>query len=287
MHITGKTKILGVIGDPVAHSRSPQMHNAAIAALKLDYVYLPFHVRAEDICAAIDGFKALNVVGINVTIPHKQRVMAYLDGLTREAELIGSVNTLLFAEGRVVGDNTDAPGFLAGMREAGHEPPRGGSAAILGAGGSARAVAVALALAGLKSMVIANRTTEKAIALAADLSEKLGVSIRGIGLDDVNLPHLIHSSQLVVNTTSVSMDETHPLLIQAEWLKPETVVYDIVYTPPETQLMKAARGRGCYTVGGLGMLVHQGAIAFKNWTYVTPPVDIMRRALQEALGLVI
>jgi shikimate dehydrogenase len=282
MHITGKTKIIGVIGDPVEHSRSPQMHNAAIAELGLDYVYVPFRVRALDVQKAIEGFKALNVVGINVTIPHKQSVIPFLDAISPEASLIGAVNTLIFKEGKISGDNTDAPGFLQAMREAGHEPAHVGSAVTLGAGGSARAVVVALALAGVQSIVIANRTASRAVALASDLSEKMNVSIRGVGLDDSTLSEAVNSSQLIVNTTSASMDVSHPLLIKAEWLKPKTIVYDIVYTPPETRLLQAAAERGCYTIGGLSMLVHQGAIAFEKWTNIAPPIETMRHALQSA-----
>jgi shikimate dehydrogenase len=261
------------------------MHNAAFAELGLDYVYVPFHVRPEVLRAAIEGFKALNVVGINVTIPHKQSVIPFLDTISREAELIGAVNTLIFKDGKIAGDNTDAPGFLSAMRETGLDVPQGASVVVIGASGSARAIVVVLALAGVRSIVIANRTVSKAVALAAELSEKTGVPIEGIGLEDAKLPNAVATSQLIVNTASASMDTSHPLLIQPEWLDPQSIVYDIVYTPPETRLMRAAAERGCRTIGGLGMLVHQGAIAFEKWTQIAPPVETMRRALQGALGL--
>jgi len=283
-HITGKTKIVGVIGDPVEHSRSPQMHNAAFVELGMDYVYVPFHVRPEALRPAIEGFKAIGVVGINVTLPHKQSVIPCLDTISREAELIGAVNTLIFKDGKIVGDNTDAPGFLQAMREAGFDVPRGASAVVLGAGGSARAIVVALALAGLGSIVIANRTVSKAVALAADLSEKTGVRIEGMGLEDARLPNTVGASPLIVNTASASMDASHPLLIRPEWLDSQSILYDIIYTPPETRLMRAAAEKGCHTIGGLGMLVHQGAIAFEKWTKITPPVETMRKALQQALN---
>ena len=285
LQITGQTKIVGVIGDPVKHSRSPQMHNAAFAILGLDYVYVPFHVRSDDVHAAIKGFKAINVRGINVTIPHKQRVIPFIDEISREADLIGAVNTLIFEEGKISGDNTDASGFLKAMQETGVDVPQGGSAVVIGAGGSARAVVVALSLAGLGHIVIANRTVSKALALAADFSEKTGVSICGVGLDDGKLPNAVATSQLIVNTASASMDVSHPLLIRPDWLAPESIVYDIVYTPPETCLLRAAAEKGCRTVGGLGMLVHQGAIAFEKWTHAKPPVETMRQALQQVLGI--
>ena len=282
MQITGQTKIVGIIGDPIKHSRSPQIHNAAITALGLDYVYVPFHVQPDDLGAAIEGFKATNVVGINVTIPHKQNVILYLDEISREATLIGAVNTLIFKDGGIIGENTDAPGFLQAMQEEGLDVPQGGSAVIIGAGGSARAVVVALALAGIRTICIANRTVSRAIALATDLSEQTDASIYGIGLDDPKLSNAVGTSQLIVNTASTSMDVSHPLLIDPEWLAPQSIVYDIVYTPPETRLLQAAAEKDCHTIGGLGMLVHQGAIAFKKWTGVNPPVEIMRQALQGA-----
>jgi len=224
MQITGKTKIVGVIGDPVEHSRSPQMHNAAFAKLGLDYVYVPFHIRPDDLHAAIEGFKAINVVGINITIPHKQEVIPFVDELSREAELIGAVNTLIFSQGKIAGDNTDAPGFLQAMQETGLNIPKGESAVVIGAGGSARAVVVALALAGLQSITIANRTVSKAIALASDLSDKTGVPMEGMGLDNPHLPDAVAISTLVVNTASASMDTSHPPLIQTEMIN-RTSIY--------------------------------------------------------------
>jgi shikimate dehydrogenase len=283
MQITGMTKIVGVIGDPVEHSRSPQMHNAAFVELGLNYVYVPFHIQPDALPAAIEGFKAINVIGLNVTIPHKQAVIPFLDEISREVELIGAVNTLVFEDGRIKGDNTDGSGFLEGMRETGLELPQGVPALVIGAGGSARAVVVALSSIGLEPIFIVNRTISKAIKLANDLSDKINASIHGIGLDDPQLANIVNSVALLVNTASVGMDISKPPLINAEWLRPQTAVYDIVYTPPETRLLLAAAERGCHTIQGLGMLVHQGAIAFEKWTKVTPPVKTMKQVLQQAL----
>ena len=283
MQITGKTKIVGVIGDPVEHSHSPQMHNAAFVELGLNYVYVPFHIQPDALPAAIEGFKAINVVGLNVTIPHKQAVIPFLDEISREVELIGAVNTLTFENGRIKGDNTDGLGFLEGMRETGLELPQGESALVIGAGGSARAVIVALTSIGLETIFVANRTISKAIKLAEGLSDTIGTPIHGIGLDDPELAEIVNGVALVVNTASVGMDISKPPLINAEWLRPQTTVYDIVYTPPETRLLLAAAERGCHTIQGLGMLVYQGAIAFEKWTKVTPPVKTMKQILQQAL----
>ena len=278
--LTGHTRIVGVIGDPVEHSRSPQMHNAAFAKAGLDYVYVPFHVRPKDLAAAIAGFKAINVVGINVTLPHKQAVISHLTSISREAELIGAVNTLTFTDEGIHGDNTDAPGVLRALEENGNmSVPVGENVVVLGAGGAARAVVVALALAGVASITIANRTVERAVALAEKMGQKTGISMQGLGLADAQLPVAIRESMLLINTATVSMDATHPLVISADWLQPNTIVYDIVYTPPVTPLMRAAAARGCETLGGIGMLVHQGAIAFEKWTGIAPCTETMHQAL--------
>lgn len=281
--ITGHTRIVGVMGAPVEHSRSPQMHNAALAKAALDYVYVPFHVRPGDIAAALEGFKALNVVGINVTLPHKQAVIPHLTSMSRQSELIGAVNTLSFREGGIHGDNTDADGFLQALREAAQDNMLFlrlfREVVVLGAGGAARAVVVALALAGAKQIVIANRTATKAVALAEEMQEKTGVAMQGMGLMDTRVDAAVRNSTLLVNTATASMEADAPLLIDGNSLSPHTFVYDIVYTPPVTPLMRAAAERGCKTLGGIGMLIHQGAIAFEKWTGVKPCLATLRHAL--------
>ena len=281
--ISGQTRIVGVIGDPVQHSRSPQMHNAAIVERKLDYVYVPFHVRSGELREAIEGFKALNVLGVNVTIPHKQTVMPILDDVSHEATLIGAANTLIFCDGRVSGDNTDAQGFLRAMTEEGIDIPVGGSAVVLGAGGAARAVVVALALSGLGLITVANRTGWKAIQFEKDLATISETEISAVDLASNQLNSAIRSADLLVNTTSVGMQETDQLLIDPDSLNPGTIVYEIVYTPLETPLLRVAREKGCQTIGGIGMLVHQGAIAFEKWIGIVPNVETMRIALEQAL----
>lgn len=280
--ITGHTRIVGVMGAPVEHSRSPQMHNAALAKARLDYVYVPFHVRPGDIAHALEGFKALNVVGINVTLPHKAAVLPYLTSISREAALIGAVNTLSFRDGEIHGENTDAEGFLRALREmegddVGHRLFR--EVVVLGAGGAARAVVVALALAGAKRIVIANRTPTKAVALAEEMRTKTDVTMRGMGLTDARVDEAVRNSTLLVNTATSSMDAKAPLLFDDSVLSPHTFVYDIVYTPPVTSVMRAAAERGCKTLGGIGMLVHQGAIAFEKWTGIEPCLVTLREAL--------
>lgn len=297
--ITGHTKIVGVIGSPISHSRSPQMHNAALSKAGLDFVYVPFHVSTDAIDQAIDGFRSINVIGINVTLPHKQTVIPFLTSISHEADLIGAVNTLSFLDDGIYGENTDAPGFLRAMNDNNIAIPKGKDVVVLGAGGSARAIVVALALAGVKSITIVNRTIPKAVSLAEELSKKINKKngdnslddvvyntngtfdtvITGIGFEDIHLPNAINTCAMLVNTTSAGMDESLPLLINPDWLESETIVYDIVYTPPITKLLKAAKEKGCSTIEGIGMLVHQGAIAFERWTGVKPCVNTMKNAL--------
>lgn len=282
MKITGRTKIVGVIGDPVEHSCSPAMHNAAFQEMDMDYVYVPFRVKAEQLPAAINGFKALNVVGINVTLPHKRAVMFLMDSVSKEAELIGAVNTMVFKDGMVEGHNTDAQGFIASLQEEGINV-KGMKVIVLGAGGGAQAVVAGLALEGADRIVIANRTREKAVQLAETMSRKMNILAKGISLSDERLPDYISESDLLVSTVTVSMDTSVPVVVNPDWFHKDLVVCDIVYTPPETNLLKAASRRGLKTIGGAGMLVHQGAISFKLWTGKQPPLKTMRRALIEAL----
>lgn len=283
MEITGRTKIVGVIGDPVEHSCSPPMHNAAFREMGMDYVYVPYHVKPEDIPAAVEGFKALNVVGINVTLPHKKTVMPLMDSVSQEAELIGAVNTMVFKDGMVEGYNTDAPGFIASLQEEGICGIKGMNVVVLGAGGSAHAVVVGMALAEVDRITIANRTHAKAVLLAETISGKTGVPMEGIPLDGTRLGERISQSDLLVSTITAGMDPSIPLVINPDWLHEDLIVCDIVYIPPETNLLKAAAERGLRTVGGMGMLVHQGAISFQLWTGIQPSVKTMRQALVHAL----
>ena len=282
--ISGHTKIVGVIGDPVEHSRSPQMHNSAFQEMGLDYVYIPFRVKAEELKSAVDGFKALNVVGINVTLPHKKAVLPLMDRVSEEAQLIGAVNTMVFKDDMVKGHNTDARGFLASLYEKGIDSVRGMKVVVLGAGGGARAIVTGLALENVSSITIANRTFENAVKLADDLCKKTGVPMKGISLDESKFSDYVSKCDMLVSTITAGMDPSIKLSIDPDWLQKDCIVCDIVYTPPETNLLKSAMDKGLKTVGGMGMLVHQGAISFQLWTGLQPPLETMRQALTQALG---
>ncbi len=285
MEIRGKTQVVGLIGWPVSHSISPPMHNAAFRALALDWCYLPLPVATADptmIGAAVRGLPALGLRGANVTVPHKQSVMPHLDWLTPAAEAIGAVNTIrVEADGKLSGDNTDARGFIADLREHGVELA-GKRAVILGAGGSARAVVFGLAEAGCLSIAILNRTVEKAHDLAMEM-RAFFPSCRLSGHDPKDLALMASEAELVVNCTSLGMT---PNVERTPWddaiaLRTEQVVYDLVYNPPRTRLLQKAEADGAQAINGLGMLIWQGAIAFERWTGQMPPVAVMRTAVEE------
>lgn len=284
MRVTGGTQVAGVIGDPISHTRSPAMHNAAFAAVGLDWVYVPFHVTAENLEAAVAGFRATGVRGINATVPHKPALLELVDCASDEASFIGAINTLIFEpDGRVRGDNTDARGFLAAMQDHDVTIPSGEKVVVLGAGGAARAVVAALGGAGASEIVVVNRTESRARDLAARASRRMGVAARGCSLTSAALREALSGAAMLVNTTSGGMHGSTPLTVNPDLLRPPLVVYDIVYSPPETDLLRAASANGCDVLNGLSMLVHQAAIAFECWTGVPAPVEVMRDALVASL----
>ena len=274
------TAITGLIGDPVAHSRSPQIHTAAFAHLGLDVRYELWQTSADELAARVESLRAPGVLGANVTLPHKRAVMALLDRIDPQAELIGAVNTIVRGDdGTLTGFNTDAPGFLAALREECAYEAEGQAAAILGASGAARAAAAALIGAGCSSLVVVNRTLERAEELLADLlaASERDPLLLAVTPDDPVLPELLARAGLLVNATSLGWraDET-PL--PAELIPPGALVYDMVYH--ETRLLREAAARGARTADGLGMLVHQAALAFERWTGRPAPVEVMRAAVR-------
>lgn len=278
--ITGKTSLVGLIGWPVAHSLSPSMHNAAFAELGLDWAYVPLPVRPDDVEQALKGLAALSFVGVNVTVPHKQAVMRYMDELSDSARITGAVNTIHFQNGKFSGYNTDAIGFLNSLKEANCDP-QGMRIAVLGAGGAARAVVFALARAGADSIIVLNRTAERGAFLVGDLAAAFpNSSLTFEALTPESLAVLDSTVDLVINSTSVGM---YPHVEASPWPAdvpmPANVIFcDLVYNPLETVFLARARAAGATTIDGLGMLVHQGAYAFEKWTGQSAPVDVMRQA---------
>jgi shikimate dehydrogenase len=273
--IDAHTQVVGVLGYPVRHSLSPRMHNAAFRVLGMNWVYLAFEVPPESLADALRGMRALGIRGLNLTIPHKEAVLELVDALTPPAEAIGAVNTLFWEEGRLMGDNTDAEGFLRSLRARGCEPA-GMHALVLGAGGSARAVVYALKSAGCH-ILLANRSLPRAQALA----EAFGVE-QVLPLEREALRPILSEVQLVVNCTPLGMEPAVESMpdVPLEALPPDAWVCDLVYRPLHTRLLQKAHQLGLRTIDGLGMLVYQGALAFERWTGVPAPVKVMLKAVR-------
>lgn len=277
MLIKTETVLLGVIGHPVAQSKSPQMHNAALSIQKLPYAYFAFDVRPDELPQAVEGLRALGARGWNVTIPHKVAIMPLLDEISEEAQAIGAVNTVVHQDGKLIGMNTDGAGYVQSLREETGIDIQGQRVLILGAGGAARGVAYALAKAGAEHLVIANRTLERAQRLKAFLTQL--TDVEAIALQDIG-DWIRDDRTLIINTTSVGMyPDVDASPVEKAILPEGVIVSDLIYNPLQTQLLKEARQQGCIVHGGLGMFVHQGALAYERWTGVKPPLDVMRQAV--------
>lgn len=276
--ISGRTTVCGIIGDPIEHTMSPVMHNAAFAELGLDYVYIPFRVNKADLSQAVQGMRALNIRGFNVTIPHKVAIMPFLDELDSLAAEIGAVNTVVNDNGVLKGYNTDAYGFLQALRA--KAEPEGKKVVLLGAGGAARAIAFVLAERGA-DLVILNRQLEMdwAVALARRVSEVFQKDVAALELSRKNLAEVLAGADILVNATSVGMSpEVNETPVPADLLRDGLVVFDIVYNPLKTKLLREAEAAGATTISGIDMLVGQGALAFEKWTGEKARVDIMKEA---------
>lgn len=284
MKISGKTKVLGIIGHPVEHSLSPLMQNAAISALGLDYIYVPFPVEPQDLSAAVNGLRSLGIQGFNVTLPHKTAIIPLLDKVSPEAELSGAVNTVSRERGLFVGYNTDGIGFLRSLEDELNFDPRGATVLVLGAGGAARGGVAALCRAGVARIVVANRTMEKGEALADVFRSRFNdVELALSSLEKDELSEYLRETDLLVNTTSVGMNGSSFAGIDLEIMRSNTMVYDMVYSPPETPLLVAAKKRKLPCANGLGMLAAQGEAAFSIWTGVESPSGLMKIKLLETI----
>lgn len=280
--ITGDSRVCGVIGDPIGHTISPAMHNAAFRALNLDYVYVPFRVSREDLPNAIEGLRAFNIRGVNVTIPHKVSIIPMLDEIDEFAQKIGSVNVVVNDDGHLTGYNTDAHGFLYSLLDQGIEP-EGEKVAVLGAGGAARSICFALSERGA-SLTILNRTPGNAARFAAEMSEMTGRSIQVLGLNKENMAAVMDNCNILINATSVGMyPDMEATLVDSSIIKSRHTVVDIVYNPLKTRLLVEAEKAGARVVSGVDMLIWQGALAFEIWTGRQAPINIMRRCARQSL----
>ncbi len=271
-------RLYGVLGDPVDHSRSPAMHNAAFAARGLPHLYLRFRVGPDELAAALAEARRLGMGGLNLTVPLKEHALPLLDAVTPLARRIGAVNTVTFAGGRMLGDNTDAPGFLRSL--GGRVRLRGGRAVVIGAGGSARAVAAGLAAAGCTDIVVANRTAARSAALAAWLRDELGAAgATAVPLAALRRDTVLAGARLIVNTTPTGL-AGRVIAVRFTATPPRCLVVDLVYA--RTPFLAAATRAGRPTLDGAGMLLHQGALAFERWTGRRAPLAAMAAALRAA-----
>ena len=279
--ISGKTQIFGIFGHPVEHTFSPGMHNAGFKQLKLNACYVPFPVHPDNLETAIKAVVPLHLRGLNITVPHKERVIPFLDELSREAALIGAVNTIEIKEGRLIGHNTDGRGFLRSLKEQARFNPRGKTFLCLGSGGAARAVGFSLALAGASRIYFFDPDSPKASMLARDISAKTGVGVQPIAAE--NRSSCAAESDCVINATPLGLRRNDPLPLDGRLIASRHLVCDLVYNPAVTPFLRTAMTRKAKTLQGLGMLLFQGVIAFEIWTRKKAPVEVMRRALYKQI----
>lgn len=283
MRIDGRTKIVGVIGHPVNHTLSPAMHNAAFSALDMNWAYLAFDVAPEALETAVRGLAALGIVGLNCTVPHKERAIPLLDDISQEARATGSVNTIEVRDRKLFGYSTDGEGFLRSLNDDLGLNPAGMSVVLLGSGGAARAIVVALEFARAATVRVANRTLSRAEKLCSDLAGfSKNTALVPVPLQGNAIKKAIKEAHLVVNATSLGWRADDPLPIDPTTLHDKLAVLDTCYRTEGTALLKAAQERGLRSANGLGMLVYQGAASFRIWTARDAPVEVMRRAVEEA-----
>ncbi len=275
--ISGKTKLYGIFGYPVEHTFSPGMHNAAFKKLKMNARYVPFAVHPDNLRVAAKAILPLGLCGLNITVPHKQNIIVCLDDLSEEARLIGAVNTIQIVDGKMVGHNTDGRGFIRSLHDNAGYDPKGETVFLIGSGGAARAVGFSLALAGVRKLFLYDVDLRKANSLTRDIRRKTGVDARALSTGDI--ASAANASGCLINATPLGLKKSDPLPLKKELIQKRHLVYDLVYNPPETKFLKAAKERGAKRLSGIGMLLYQGVIAFEIWTGVKAPVGVMKNAL--------
>jgi len=279
--IQGTTTLVGLLGYPLKHSKSPHMHNTSFEALGLDHVYMAFEVQDGFIKEGLDALKLLNAEGGNITMPHKKKVVEYLDDISPDARIIGSVNTIKIEDGKITGYNTDGRGFVKALGENGVDF-KGKKIVLAGAGGAARAVATQLAFDGAGEIVMFNRTLSTAEEIIDNINNNIPTCKgRALEMDEEVLKEEIKDAAVLVNCTSLGMKATidQAIVSSSEDLPKELFVADIVYDPAQTKLLKLAEEAGCKYMNGLMMMIWQGAIAFKIWTGQDMPIDLIKKEI--------
>lgn len=282
MMISGRTKIFGIFGYPVEHTFSPGMHNAGFKKLGMDACYVPFAVHPDRLGDAVKAILPLGLRGVNITVPHKERVIAFLDELSEEARLIGAVNTVEVRENRLIGHNTDGRGFIRSLKELARFNPEGKRFLIIGAGGAGRAVGFSLALSGAGSIFYHDTNAQKVDVLVKEIRNKTGVAVDSV--DGEALEACATGAACLINATPLGLKRSDVLPIPKEYMNEKHLVCDLVYNPSETRLLKAAKARGARGLTGLGMLLYQGVIAFEIWTGKKAPIRVMKSALVKQIS---
>lgn len=278
----GKTKVIGIFGNPIEYTASPEMHTAAFEKLKINFTYIPFLVKKSKISSAVESIRFLNIEGVNVTSPFKEAVIPYLDKLTENAQLIGAVNTIKNQNGKLIGHNTDGPGFLESIKESFKKfTPKGKRVVILGAGGAARAISVILAKKKIKELAIGDVVEHKAKNLAQYIKTKLKTKTKGMAAHTQQFYDAIQHSDLLINATPIGMQPKTSIspLENISVIHPRQLVCDLIYNPQQTKFLKLAKHLGAKTLNGLGMLLYQGVLAFEIFTDKKAPIQVMRKAL--------
>jgi len=281
--ISGSSKIYGIFGFPVEHTFSPGMHNAAFKKLGMDACYVPFAVNPERLGEAVRAVVPLGLRGLNITVPHKEKVIPFLDHLTQDAKMIGAVNTIEISNGKLVGHNTDGRGFLRSLTEHAGFNPKGKKILFIGSGGAARAVGFSLALAGANAISFLDIDRKKAEALARDMRNKTGVMVASI--DPEAFADYASDADCIINATPLGLKSSDPLPMAKKYIMKKHLVCDLVYNPAETALLKAAKAQGAQRLPGIGMLLFQGVIAFEVWTGKKAPTATMKNALTRQIGI--
>lgn len=286
-NITGHTRLIGLFAKPIRHSISPMIQNAALTALGIDAVYLAFDVEKQDMSKAIESMHTLEMLGANISMPNKQVTLDFMDDLSDSARLIGAVNTIVNEEGRLIGHNTDGTGFIRSLSESGISP-KGKTMTITGAGGAATSIIVQAALDGMKEIRIFNLKDsfyDNLSAIIPSIQETTRCNITLNDLGDVSLlKNSIATSDILTNATGMGMapNQDKMSIPNADMLHDKLFVADVVYNPRETLLLKQAKEHGCQTMNGLGMLLYQGAAAFKLWTGQEMPIEVVRPVLENS-----
>ena len=285
IEVSGHTRLAGFFADPSKHSLSPKLHTTAFSELNINAIYLAFNISKGMLKEAVESIRTLDMMGVNLSMPHKVEAIQYIDELSESAELIGAINTIVNRDGKLIGYNTDGVGFIESLR-VNHVPIKNQTMTILGAGGAATAIIVQAALDGFKEIHIFSRPGDRYDEMNKKIDEitkKVNCKISIKDLNDLDeLEQAIKTSQLLVNSTSVGMTSENSLIHDTSLLRPDLVVYDVIYNPRQTLLLKQAQANGCQTINGLDMLLYQGAEAFNLWTNQKMPVEKVKTIIENA-----